>query len=260
MESGITKRPIAILATMFEKANELLQQDDLIVKKPGGDDGSYTVASHTNQIYCVTLGKGGSFKYDRNCVNGSTKICEHTVTVAENYGKLSDFITWYKKSKSGASITKMALGGAPKTAARKPSTIKRLNRKRPSTTSLVDLLDDCNDQLKQSSNQNDVPPMQTSTAHPVNQFVSNNVLYQPPIIQQNYQQSQVKRNSFFLKWIADTTVSKCYGCREKIQIPPQLAPDDLLIAYKDIRLFRDPVTGVLRYSDVPENVYFHLRS
>ena len=62
----------------------------------------------------------------------------------------------------------MALDGAPKTAGRKPSTIKRSNRERPSTTLLVDLLEDCNDQLEQSSNQNDVPPMQISTAHPVN--------------------------------------------------------------------------------------------
>ena len=107
----------------------------------------------------------------------------------------------------------MALGGAPKTAGRKPSTRKRSNRKRPSTTSLVDLLEDCNDQLEQSSNQNDVPPMQISTAHPVNHIVSNNALYQPPIIQQNCQQPQVqKKNSFFFKWIAGITVSKCCSC------------------------------------------------
>ena len=37
MESGITKVPIVILATMFEKANELLWHEDLIVKKPGAD-------------------------------------------------------------------------------------------------------------------------------------------------------------------------------------------------------------------------------
>ena len=94
----------------------------------------------------------------------------------------------------------MALGGAPKTAGRKSSTRKRSNRKRPSTTLLVNLLEDCNDQLEQSSNLSDVPPMQISTAPPVNHIVSNNALYQPPIIQQNYQQRQVQRNSFFLKW------------------------------------------------------------
>ena len=35
MESGITKMSIVILATMLEKANELLWHEDLIVKKPG---------------------------------------------------------------------------------------------------------------------------------------------------------------------------------------------------------------------------------
>ena len=99
----------------------------------------------------VTPGKGGSFKCDKNCVNATAKICEHTKAVAEKHGKLADFITWYKRSKSGASITKMALGGAPKTAGRKPSTRKRSNHKRPSTTSLVDLLEDCNDQLEHRS-------------------------------------------------------------------------------------------------------------
>ena len=73
MESGITEVPIVILAT-FEKANELLRHEDLIVNKPGTDDGSYIVASHTNQIYCVTPGKGESFKIDQNCVNATTKI------------------------------------------------------------------------------------------------------------------------------------------------------------------------------------------
>ena len=73
MESGTTKVPIVIVAT-FEKVNELLWHKDLIVKKPGADDGSYIVAGHTNQIYCATPGKGGSFKCDQNCVNATTKI------------------------------------------------------------------------------------------------------------------------------------------------------------------------------------------
>ena len=142
-ESGITKPAIVILATMFEKANELLWQEDLIVKMPGAEDGSYIVAGHTNQIYCVTPGKGGYFKCNQNCVNATTEICVHTIAVEEKYGKLANFITWYKRSKSGASIVKMALGGAPKTAGRKPSTRKRSNRKQPYTTSLLDLLADC---------------------------------------------------------------------------------------------------------------------
>ena len=65
---------IVILATMFEKANELLRHEDLTVKMSGTDGGSYIVANHKNQIYSVTSGKGGSFKCDQNCVNACAKI------------------------------------------------------------------------------------------------------------------------------------------------------------------------------------------
>ena len=80
------------------------------------------------------------------------------------------------------------------------------------------------------------------------------------LLLKNYQQPQVQRNSFILKWIAGTTFLKCYGCREKIQNPPKLALDDFVMAYKDISQFRDPVTGVLRYSDAAQNDHFHLKS
>ena len=66
----------------------------------------------------------------------------------------------------------MAVGGTPKTAGRKYSTRKILNGKRPSATLLADLLENCNDQLEQVSSQNDVPPMQISTAHPANHVVN----------------------------------------------------------------------------------------
>ena len=65
---------IVIPATMFEKENELLRHEDLIVKMSGTDDGSYIVANHTNQLYSVTSGRGGSFKCDQNCVNAFAKI------------------------------------------------------------------------------------------------------------------------------------------------------------------------------------------
>ena len=68
------------------------------------------------------------------------------------YGKLADFITWYKRSKSGASIIKMALDGALKTAGRKPSAIKDGIAKDRLQLRLWTFLEDHNDQLEQSSN------------------------------------------------------------------------------------------------------------
>ena len=76
----------------------------------------------------------------------------------------------------------MVLGGAPKTAGRKPSTRKISNRKIPSTTSLVDLLEGCDDQLEQSSNQSDLQLMQISTAHPVNLIIIHNDIISHHII------------------------------------------------------------------------------
>ena len=55
-------------------------------------------------------------------------------------------------------------------------------------------------------------------------------------------------------------VSKCYGCCEKIQNPSKLTTDDLVMKYKDIHQFGDPVTRVLQHSDAPQNVHFHLQS
>ena len=119
MESGVTKVSNLILATLFKKANELLRHKDLIVKKPGTDDESYTVAGHTNQICCATPGKEGSFKCDWNCVYASTQnMRAHYSCCKKIWYIIPDFITWYKRFKSGPSVTKMVLGVAPKTAGR----------------------------------------------------------------------------------------------------------------------------------------------
>ena len=89
--------------------------------------------------------------------------------------------------------------------------------------------------------------MQISTAHPVNHIVSNNALYQAPIIQQNYHQPQVQRNSFFLKWIAGTTISKCYGCRKKYNI---LLNSQLMTWLWHIKIFANLEILLLRYCDI----------
>lgn len=66
-------------------------------------------------------------------------------------------------------------------------------------------------------------------------------------------------NKFHLKCVAGTTISKCYGCGGEIANPPHVLPDDLVIVYRDIREYRDRVTGQLQRSASPQNVHFHLR-
>jgi hypothetical protein len=55
---------------------------------------------------------------------------------------LSEFLTWYRRSKRGPKILEMALGSAPKNAGRKPSTRKKTNKKKPRITEVVDLLEE----------------------------------------------------------------------------------------------------------------------
>ena len=67
-------------------------------------------------------------------------------------------------------------------------------------------------------------------------------------------------NSFWLKWLPGTRVSRCYGCNREIVNPPNSVPDDLIVAYRDIRQYRQRNTGQLQFSNGPQNVHFHLRA
>ena len=96
----IDKVPLSIPEVMFEKAASLIQTDGLVIPKPESSDCSHIVAGTCNRIFCVTPGKGGSFKYDRTCINSTTNICEHVIAEAEKCSKLSDFVQWFKRSKS----------------------------------------------------------------------------------------------------------------------------------------------------------------
>ena len=64
---------------------------------------------------------------------------------------------------------------------------------------------------------------------------------------------------FFLKWVQGMTVWKCYGCNRVIQNPPLQRPDDLIVFCRDVREYRDRLSGQLRRSDMPQNIHFHLR-
>lgn len=86
--SGITTIPAAILEAMFQKAANLSATPGKIIPKPGATDGSFIVAGVCNKIHVVTPGKGGSLVCDRGCINHSTKMCEHTLAVAQVTDKL----------------------------------------------------------------------------------------------------------------------------------------------------------------------------
>lgn len=141
-EADIQSVPLAVLETMFEKANKLLSLPDFVIPQPGSTNGSYIVAGHSNRIYCVKPGKGGSLVCDKSCFNRSTGICEHILAVAERKGMLDEFLNCFKRGNKGANITAMALDGGPKNAGKKPSGRKRTNKKKTAIQEYGDLLGD----------------------------------------------------------------------------------------------------------------------
>ena len=141
-DSGINTVPLSVLERMFERAKSLVRNDGLVLEKPGATDGSYIVAWSANHIFCVSSGKGGSFKCDRSCLNSRTKICEHVIAVAEKCGKLQQFVEWFRRSKCGASVSALALNGAPKSMGRKGNGRKRSNKKRADIEEVVNIFAD----------------------------------------------------------------------------------------------------------------------
>ena len=141
-DSGINTVPLSVLERMFEKAKSLVRNDGLVLEKPGATDGSYIVAGSANRIFCVSSGKGGSFKCDRSCINSRTKICEHVIAVAEKSGKLQQFVEWFRRSKCGASVSALALNGAPKSMGGKGNGRRRSNKKRANIEEVVNIFDE----------------------------------------------------------------------------------------------------------------------
>ena len=64
---------------------------------------------------------------------------------------------------------------------------------------------------------------------------------------------------FLIKWIADTTVSSCYGCSLAIVNPPILPEYAFCIVHGDLRHCNDPVTGLPKVTPNSVNIHVHPR-
>ena len=248
-DSGINTVPLSVLERIFEKAKSLVRNDGLVLEKPGATDGSYIVAGSANRIFCVSSGKGGSFKCDTSWQNENLRTC-------------------HCNSRKMWCICVLALNGAPKSMGRKPNGRKRSNKKR---ADIEDVNIFAENEIENSSlhslspnNANGQNEKAINEKH-INVHISDQMHFQgfnnilsvhsaPPVVQQKIS------NPFFLKWVSGATVSKCYGCNGSIPNPPLSMVDILIVARKDIRHYRDRNTGQLQFSSQPQNVHFHLFS
>lgn len=113
--------PLTCLEGIWNKAAELLKAEEAIVSAPGVGDGAKFVLSYSGRKpHLVVPKKGGAFACDGECPNWKAlNICAHSVAVASLCGKLSEFVTWFKKIKRAPSLTKYAQATAPKGKGRK---------------------------------------------------------------------------------------------------------------------------------------------
>ena len=160
-----------------------------------------------------------------------------------------------------ASVSALALNGAPKSMGRKGNGRKRGNKKRADIEEVVNIFDEneIENPLLYSLSPNNTNHQNEKAINEkhINFHISDQMNFQefnnnilsvhsaPPIVQQQIS------NPFFLKWVSGTTVSKCYGCNGSIPNPPISMLDNLIVAQKDIRHYRDRHTGQLQFSGQP---------
>ena len=137
--ANILNVPPSIIDGMILKATNLLCTPGNVIPKPGATDESYIVAGTANKVHSVKPGKGGSWTCDRACINSSTKICEHTLAVAQTTGRLNEFLTWFGRTRKRPNMMGMVEQGGPKSAGKKPSSRKRSNVKSPPVNEYVDI-------------------------------------------------------------------------------------------------------------------------
>ena len=99
-DSGISTIPLVTLSAMWDKASELLSQENGITPAPGNDTKSRMVLSYSqNTPHHIRSHSDGRYLCDSHCIQWmSSQICSHTLTVAEHNSDLMIFLQWYNKS------------------------------------------------------------------------------------------------------------------------------------------------------------------
>ena len=126
--SGITKLTITTLQCMWEKAEVLMNSDNMITPAPGDDASAKMVLSYSSPVpHLVSKNSGGQYKCDKNCLNWvSSGICSHSLAVAQLNGDIITFLQWYNASAQQPNITSVAMTGLPPGRGRKGGKPKRV--------------------------------------------------------------------------------------------------------------------------------------
>ena len=233
--------PKLVLEGRWTKASKLLTTTGSIMKAPGIDPKAHTVLSSSgNPPHLVTLRKNGQYDCDKTCGNwNSTRVCSHTLAVAEVNGDLSVFVSWFVKSKKKPSLTNLVVTGMPdgrgkkggRSAQRKKKTVPPKTR-----TSIAPLLQANEDVgIQYATGASSIP-----TCH-------------PPLVHFSPQSTSSSSEPFVLCFVTGN-ISVGYGCRQKYP-KPSSPPNDICVRHKEWREYFP--TGLSTSSSRYGNVYYH---
>ena len=126
-ESGIETLSFETIHAIWVKAEQYLISEKDIVPAPGNNSKAMMVASQSSNVpHFVCSSSDGQYYCDNGCLQWkSSKICSHTVAVAEKNGDLHAFLQWYICTNQEPNITSVAMSGLPSGRGRKGGVPKR---------------------------------------------------------------------------------------------------------------------------------------
>ena len=221
----LENQPSETIKGIYEKAVELLQKPNAIVRAPGCDVKARMVESRRlkERPHLVTPGKGkGEYKCEKNCPHyNGIKICSHAVATAQANGELLGFLEWFRQtsSKKTTNLSSVVKTDMPKYPGRKggvPSTARRSCKKLPIA-----------ERVKRTYTAGEVP----------------------------------NTNPFFMKQM-NTRIKVCQGCRQSLKSTNgelQPPPYDYCVARQERRPYTDRASGQLRTPSRESDSHYHLR-
>ena len=262
--------PTPILTAIWEKANELLSEENAVVKAPGYDGKARMVKSYSGtRPHLVVTKKSGQYSCDTSCPNWrSLNICAHVVAAAEDNQDLLMFVNWFIKAKKSVNITKLATTNMPAGRGRKgsippPKKKKKMGEKSRaifsdviqdySSTQLPQRIFSCQGGSVAISGDGSLvttggnlelslprtPPMHQMPSGP------------PPLIR--CASSSPDESTFYLAFIKGN-IRVCRGCRQNYT-KPAVPPFDLCVRHQEWQEFKGPSSNLERRFG---NVYYHL--
>ena len=270
-DSGIETLPLVTLHGMWEKATKLLAMDNCITAAPGDDKRARMVSSFSSKTpHFVSSRTKSQYVCDSACVQwNSSKICSHTLAVAETNGELKDFLQWYSTSRVSPNITNLAMEGLPKgRAGQKGGRAKRKRTRSDAKPEHLVTIAQCTTSecgpsgvnIGASTSQVNYNVLLPSTGAVRGPPPLISVPVTPPTLSTPIVADPPNVNPFYLKFIKGN-IRVCQGCRGSLKTTDGDVPSppyDLAVARAEQRPFRDS-SGNLITPKRPTVYHYHCK-